>query len=909
MAKPFVCPEEYRAGLEEVKRAVGIRHRYLDSWIFLFYENKKFDVQETIAKLNRRDIMERTVFSGYSMTPYLKKSMRGGIVQYVGRDFEGRPVLYFNTARDFPKTEEREERQSNLDMFLSWSVRCSRENPTSRVTWLINQKDSSMMKNTDLIFQKDMALRISKFFPGVVARMYICNMSSALTFVMKPLLRQLPKAISDCIFMYSGSDLSKGKLLEVMSADVLPIPMGGKNDCDNQQNYEYFASCVETYFEKCIKALRAGITIKEMEMMEEYGVDREGNPVATRGSAETDDHADPSRPVAGHSIQVKCREDDGSIEVSPAPSVRNRRTTDEAEDAEAVGKQADPSAVSLPPRVELPAPNLKAVRSFPFASLGRLNQVQRRNLDELLNQLSYHADHIAPDLHRLMYELRDRRVGSQQLQSLKEKVDLLLHTAHCLLSIFPPTDEKLTNPLFAWMTEPLLAEETAARSPPTWLGMSALVDCTSPDNFLLSLQSVAVEYIDECSRLETEDRTTTKMLSRTANIWSANLSSGEVLRLLQGRYVSAWRKLVPYLKQYVECKVAMAIAEFIRYHGLLVSGGRIDTNAEWFTKLLANMVQYREMRRRNYIFHVFPPLFREQAEGGPPSTKELLALRGLPVSFRNVMHVVCLVEQSVENTRHQLASPVTVNIAARNVVEHYLEDTMSKIYITYESQRTGVSAQELSMQKQAEALRCLEAAQAPLTDFLFALSASAWIQEKGSAALDNWRTTAALLRKEEIAMQEREQIRERSRLLANGLAAAAFNMQGTFSRQAFTSDVCTQQPPEAHAMALCLLFVAAGACQLTELEGDASKKDSSAPSVDVHRFLNSMTNLHKAASSIADDFCVCDRDFIFEAIRPVIQTHAFPLPRSLSSILLLGGCAALEPHCGPFRCSRDWKPV
>lgn len=117
---PFSCPPERRSGLEEVKRAVGVNHSYFDSWIYLFYENKKFDVKETIAKLNRRDIMEKSVFSTYTITPGLKKSMRSGIVQYVGRDFDGRPVLYFNTARDFPKSEERPERQANMDMFLSW---------------------------------------------------------------------------------------------------------------------------------------------------------------------------------------------------------------------------------------------------------------------------------------------------------------------------------------------------------------------------------------------------------------------------------------------------------------------------------------------------------------------------------------------------------------------------------------------------------------------------------------------------------------------------------------------------------------------------------------------------------------------------------------------------------------------
>lgn len=170
--------------------------------------------------------------------------MCAGIVQYIGDDKAGRPVLYFNTSRDQPKASERAWRQANFDIFLSWAVRLQRSNPTSGVTWLINQHHASLLRNTDLVFQKDMALRTSKFYPGTVARMYLCNMNSALTFVMKPLLRQLPKAISETIFIYSNHDLKSGKLLEVMDDHVLPIAMGGSNDCDHPSNYEWFANQV-----------------------------------------------------------------------------------------------------------------------------------------------------------------------------------------------------------------------------------------------------------------------------------------------------------------------------------------------------------------------------------------------------------------------------------------------------------------------------------------------------------------------------------------------------------------------------------------------------------------------------------------------------------------------------------------
>ena len=62
----FQVPREHVAEMDEVKRAVGVHHHYLDGWIYLFLSNKKFDVKETIAKLQRRDNMERTVFSKYT---------------------------------------------------------------------------------------------------------------------------------------------------------------------------------------------------------------------------------------------------------------------------------------------------------------------------------------------------------------------------------------------------------------------------------------------------------------------------------------------------------------------------------------------------------------------------------------------------------------------------------------------------------------------------------------------------------------------------------------------------------------------------------------------------------------------------------------------------------------------------
>lgn len=985
MAKPFKCPENHRNGLEEVKRAVNIHHSYLDSWIYLFFENKNFNVKDTIDKLNRRDIMEKSVFSSYVLSPFTRASIRSGIVQCVGRDHEGRPVLYFNTCRDFPKADERDLRRENFDIFLSWAVRCCKDNPTSKVIWLINQKDTSFRKNMDLIFQKDMALRVSKFFPGVVAKMYLCNMSSALTLVFRPLLRQLPASISDCIFFFSGKDLAQGKLLEFIPEHVLPVAMGGKNNCDHPANYEFFAQNVELYFHRCIDALHSGISIKEMEIMEEYNVDRQGEPLSPSRRRDGSGAVD-SDPSGGDSFRKRnsrslqngspgtellgslssnsiCFPEHGNYasmnaispehlhqQPSSSPHFRNEDDSEESlEDSDnllhsssrnspqhcgvsnganygtsfllSTSPQMAISARAIPvERIQLPIPNFRALSVFPFRILPNLSGSARKNVDTLLRELCFYGEKLGSVLKTIMLHLRDgcqrRSITSTEGESdgtamnflLRQNAEVIAHVAHSLFCLFPPTLARLNYPIFPWLIDPVLEKETVSQLSPEWWGEASLLDCTSPDNLLLSLQTFAVEYIDDCDILIQDNITAKSLLTRLGNFWPSNLTCREVLELLHERCRDSWRILVPHFQQYIECKVALAIVEFIRFHGLLVSGGRIDVNAEWYQKLLWSMVQYREMRRKNYIFHVFPPLFRDHesslpevsstrtsgnerlrgeekktgmnglqnstsAASSPPSPEELLGLRGLSVSFHNIVRIICLVKRSLEKTLHQLASPVTVNIAAHTVVERYLENTMSRISIAYETQRAGVPPPELAFQKQMEAYRCLEAAQAALTEYLFSLAATTWINEKIVGELPSkyhsWDFMMRQLQSELRDVSICVEVRQRSRLIANGLAAEAYNMQGSFASSAFSPELRTDEPPEGYAAALSLLFIASASSQLVGNKGDGTlsihrndgdTERSEIPSIyemlptyevpNIREFIKIIHNIQKCTSSL-----------------------------------------------------------
>ncbi|KAG5471266.1 hypothetical protein LSCM1_01339 [Leishmania martiniquensis] len=813
----FQCPREHVAALEEVKRSVGVRHSFFDGWMYLFLANKKFDVSETVAKLRRRDEMERTVFAKYTMTDTMRKSMRAGIVQYIGRDKEGRPVLYFNTARDSPKAEQRPERQANLDMFLSWSVRCDRKNPTATVTWLINQENASMLRNTDLIFQKDMALRISKFFPGVIARMFVCNMSTSLTFVMKPLLRQLPSVISDCIFLFSSSDIKKGALLRHIDATVLPVEMGGCNDCDHAPNYERFANTIECYFERCIRALGEGVSIKEMEMMEEFGVDRDG---ATIASAIEGENAGYSRlaPAAGGAAAAAVRAteaydgmagarsrmaaaaneetldlatmqnpcavtvDTEGLEITIQSATRLRRrgtppmsptngTAAEGSSLFASSPAALPRLISRVPSSDLfdcvsepggsmedfadPAitreglyrVHLTSVEEFSFSPVLRRMSAQGRGGGAISEQrdacirdwISFrcHCVALVPKLERLLEALR---LGAE-LPADEEVTAQLRRCSHFMLDLFPQTRQSMSFPLLDWYATGATArcrraaDAEALPTPDREATSHALVnlvsvnprrlafrlDCTSPDNLLLSAQAGAIEFVENWDDLIAVDKRKERVVRRLLLTWPSQIDRRAFEAQLHCRARQLWAQLEPLFHAYIEAKVGISIAEFIRHYGLLVPGGRIDETAEWYGLLFAAVLQYRERHRRNWLFHVFPPLCEADAIGhDPPTMEKLLHAHGAACTdVEAAISFMTLVEKSLRYTADQLSSGGAV--ATRAIVERYLEASNAKICIPYDMQRSGVLPSESIDQYKRAAAACLNNLEALLQEFLFTM--------------------------------------------------------------------------------------------------------------------------------------------------------------------------------------------
>ncbi|KAK7197819.1 CRAL/TRIO domain containing protein [Novymonas esmeraldas] len=252
--------------VDEVKRRMGIHHNYFDCWIFGFLENKNFNVDEAIAKLQRRADFEREQLAAYNVTDWMMENMRKGIIQIIGNDKAGRVTLYVSTARDKPVSARREESRMNFDMFVSYGTRLRPESKRCQIAMLINQDKASMMSNLDMTFQADIALRIAKFYPGCVDKMYICKMGRLLAALAKPIFSRLPAIVSDRIIIVSDGDIRAGKLLELYDASVLPVELGGQNDCDHQDNYDRFATNIRDYFEQLKAAVLRGEGVKEWEL-------------------------------------------------------------------------------------------------------------------------------------------------------------------------------------------------------------------------------------------------------------------------------------------------------------------------------------------------------------------------------------------------------------------------------------------------------------------------------------------------------------------------------------------------------------------------------------------------------------------------------------------------------------------
>ncbi|AAZ13591.1 CRAL/TRIO domain containing protein, putative [Trypanosoma equiperdum] len=257
----------HRNELEEVKRQLGIERNELDCWIYAFLENKKFDIKETVAKLQRRFAMEVSEMAKYEVTESMRSSLRSGIIQAIGEDKCGRTVFYVTVSRDTSSEGTREEKKRTFDLIVSYGTRLRADNKRCQMVLLVNYENASMLSNVDMSLQMDVATRVSKFFPGCISKVLLCNMGSILCTFMKPVLGTMPASFSDTISLFSSNDVTNGSLLEYIDKSVLPVQLGGTNDCDDQVHWDRYADIIENYYRDMrIAIVERGLKVKDWEL-------------------------------------------------------------------------------------------------------------------------------------------------------------------------------------------------------------------------------------------------------------------------------------------------------------------------------------------------------------------------------------------------------------------------------------------------------------------------------------------------------------------------------------------------------------------------------------------------------------------------------------------------------------------
>jgi len=114
-----------------------------------------------------------------------------------------------------------------------------------------------------------------------VDKMYICKMSRTLAAMAKPIFKCLPAIVSDRIQIIDETDIKNGVLLELFDADVLPVALGGNNQCDDAAHWNAYADRVETYYAELKRGVNErGLTVKEFEL-EALGINPSGSPQST----------------------------------------------------------------------------------------------------------------------------------------------------------------------------------------------------------------------------------------------------------------------------------------------------------------------------------------------------------------------------------------------------------------------------------------------------------------------------------------------------------------------------------------------------------------------------------------------------------------------------------------------------
>ncbi|CCW65217.1 unnamed protein product [Phytomonas sp. EM1] len=261
----------YQDQVDEVKNRLNIKHKYFDCWIYGFLSSKNFKIDEAVKKLDRRKKFERLHLGTLEITDWMMHNLQRGGIQVIGINKEGCLTCYVVPSRLNLRSSRRDEFMRIFDICLCYATHLRPESKRCQISLIVDCMELRLYQNVDIPFYVNILQHIYKFYPGSIAEIYFCGMSFIFEMLTKAFFIHLLNIVSDRVIILSKHDITRGKMLEIYDAAILPEGLGGTNNCMMEESYINFAYTLKIFFEGLQSAIKRGYGVKEWELITLYG--------------------------------------------------------------------------------------------------------------------------------------------------------------------------------------------------------------------------------------------------------------------------------------------------------------------------------------------------------------------------------------------------------------------------------------------------------------------------------------------------------------------------------------------------------------------------------------------------------------------------------------------------------------
>ncbi|KAK7195643.1 CRAL/TRIO domain containing protein [Novymonas esmeraldas] len=260
---------EEDAAAREVYAAYGLSMAAVNAYLLRYLRSKHLSIDDTIAKLRRRRVFERTLPT-LSVTPTTVAALRSGAFHLLDNDLEGRPVLYIDVSAFSLPTLELDEAQRLLVILLEFIQaqcllnnnndaaelqrrQCQRstkddadaaQTPAStaskggatvqeaeaetvrhvqQFTLLVNEEGASWLSQESLLKNSSTFFSMfPKYYPLMLGSILVLGASLEIRMAIKACVGSGPAEIRDAVQMIERADLPR-----FLDARTIPVELGG----------------------------------------------------------------------------------------------------------------------------------------------------------------------------------------------------------------------------------------------------------------------------------------------------------------------------------------------------------------------------------------------------------------------------------------------------------------------------------------------------------------------------------------------------------------------------------------------------------------------------------------------------------------------------------------------------------